>query len=126
MSDDTKDSRVVLVEAMIAIAHSDGDFAEVEKRHIKNLLGFLGLGKASRDYVNHIIDNNLVPMMPTPDQLPDHNMRRFIFLHAIEMAYADGVVHDSEVSHLKKLAKVLELSEEDVDRAWESASALND
>jgi uncharacterized tellurite resistance protein B-like protein len=123
---DGLNDRVTLIQAMVAIAHSDGEFADVERDRIERLMDFLRLDPAARAYVDGLLAGGVAPEMPPRAELPKYETRLYIFQHALIMAYEDGVLSAGEQTHLASLAEHFELSPEDVDKGWARAREMVD
>ena len=123
---DGLDDRVTLIEAMLAVAHADGDFSDVEKKRMLQLMEFLRLGGDAAAHVKGLIDSNTAPPMPQASELPDYDTRRYIFQHALIMAFEDGEIESGEKRHLDALADLFELDPNDVQRGWDRAREMTD
>ena len=120
-----KDERMVLLRTLIAVARSDGHFAEVEKERIRHLVGFLGLGADGKAEIEPLLaDDAPAPALPAREDLPDYETRLYVFQQALILIYADGVLHEGEHGEATALAQALELKTADVDRAWRRASEM--
>ncbi|PKN59210.1 MAG: hypothetical protein CVU56_01660 [Deltaproteobacteria bacterium HGW-Deltaproteobacteria-14] len=119
------DPRIHLIATMVAIAHADGDFADVERERIVAVANFLGLPAAARAHVDALIAAPEPPPLPPADALPDYQTRCFAYQYAIDVAMADGVVHEHERAQLSQLAQLWAISEEDATRIWRGVEALS-
>jgi len=122
---DGLDDRVTLIEAMLAVAHADGDFAEVEKKRMVQLMDFLRLSGEAAEHVNGLLESGQAPPMPASSELPDYDTCRYIFQHALIMAFEDGQVDSGEKRRLDQLAELFGLDQEDVDRGWARAQEMS-
>lgn len=121
---DGLDDRVTLIQAMLAIAHSDGEFAEVERHRIERLMNFLRFDSEARAYVDRVLASGQAPEMPPRDELPKYETRLYIFQHALIMAFEDGVLSDDEKTHLEALAEHFELTQGDIEKGWTRAREM--
>ncbi len=119
-------SKVLLLQTMIAVAKADGDFAEVERERIEQLIDFVRLGPEARAEVEAMLEAPEAPPLPRPDELPSYEHRMYLFQQALMLAYEDDVIEDSERRHLEQLAEALELRDEDVSRGWQRARELRE
>ena len=115
------DNRKYLIQVMVAIARADEELASVEREHIHQLMGFLRLDEEAQREAMAWMSAESAPPLPGPESLPSYDVRRYVFQHALITAFADGVIHEAERTHLDKLATVLELKEEDVVKGWQRA-----
>ncbi len=124
MRKDGLDDRVTLLEAMLAVAHADGDFAEVEKRRMIQLVQFLRLSGDAAEHVRALIESGEAPSTPDRSELPDYHTCRYIFQHALIMAFEDGTLDPGEKRRLDQLAELFELSAEDAQSSWARAREM--
>lgn len=121
---DGLDDRVTLIEAMLAVAQSDGEFAEIEQTRIRRLIEFLRLSGPAATHVESLLASNATPPMPESAELPDYDTRRYIFQHALIMAFEDGQIDKGEEKQLGALADLFELTEADETTAWARAREM--
>ena len=115
--------RVALLEVLIALAYSDGDFADVERQRIVGLIDFFNLSEEDSSHVHRLL--NAPPQeLPTVATMPAYHLRRYVFTQAVMLAYEDGVIDEGEQELLERLAQSLELNQDDVDTAWVRAEEL--
>jgi len=118
--------RVRLIETMIATAYADGDLAAIEERRIETLIRILRLDVRARQHVFALLRDGRVPHLPTPEELPDYDVRLHVFEQAAIVALCDGVIDPGEHKHLRVLANVLELDLEDAKDALRRANDATD
>ena len=118
------DPRIHLIATMIAIAHADGDFADVERERIIAVANFLGLPAEARAHVEALVAAPEPPPLPPAEALPDYQTRCFAYQYAIDVAMADGVIHEHERAQLTQLAQLWAISDEDAARIWHGVEEL--
>lgn len=119
------DSRLVMIQTLISLARADGEFAEEERARIRHLVGFLRLDRDQRGVVEAMMqDDAALPDLPDAGDLPDYLQRLYIFQQALVMTYADGIVRADERRFLDAMARRLELTPRDIERAWRRAAEM--
>lgn len=122
---DGLDDRVTLLEAMLAIAFSDGRFGDEEQRRMEELMHFLRMGGKARTHIEELMARGEPPAMPAREELPAYDTRLYIFQQALMMAFEDGIIEDDERRHLDQLAELFELKPEHVQRGWQRAEEMS-
>lgn len=116
--------RLMVVEALVATALADGEVASIEQRRIEQMVRTLRLDVRSRQRVLASIRDRVAAPMPTPDDLPDYDVRLHLFEQAAVLALTDGYVHPEEQRYLRALAMSLELDVEDAKVALRRANEV--
>jgi len=118
----TKD-RVALLETLIALAHADGDFSQDERDRIEGLIDFFNLKPWAEEQVRSVLENP-PQELPTSETIPAYHTRMYVYTQAVMMAFEDGVIDDGERDLLEELGVSLDLSDEDINKAWFRAEEL--
>lgn len=116
---------MTLLEAMLAIAFSDGRFGDEEQRRMEELMHFLRMGGKARTHIEELMARGEPPAMPAREELPAYDTRLYIFQQALMMAFEDGIIEDDERRHLDQLAELFELKPEHVQRGWQRAEEMS-
>lgn len=106
------EQNVAILKGLVAVAWSDGDFAESEQQALDGLLAAFG---ASDDEANELRDYAKVPRkledIPLKELSADD--RRMLFSHAVLLTWVDGSQHVKEKEFLDELAKHLRLTDDE-------------
>lgn len=106
------EQNVAILKGLVAVAWSDGDFAESEQQALDGLLAAFG---ASDDEANDLRDYAKVPRkledIPLKELSADD--RRMLFSHAVLLTWVDGSQHVKEKEFLDELAKHLRLTDDE-------------
>ncbi len=104
------EQNVAILKGLVAVAWSDGDFAESEQQALDGLLAAFG---ASDDEAKDLRDYAKVPRkledIPLKELSADD--RRMLFSHAVLLTWVDGSQHVKEKEFLDELAKHLRLTD---------------
>ncbi len=98
----------VTLKALWDVSLADGHFAEAEREVMADILSSMGLTAAD------LIAAGTSPE-PTPSLaaiFPDFHSRVQLLDKLLSVGLADGIVAPEELEHLKKVAELLELSDE--------------
>jgi uncharacterized membrane protein YebE (DUF533 family) len=117
-------NRVSMLETMVAIAKADGNLQDCERERILSLMEQLRLESGDREHVKNLLEECTEVTLPSFQQLPSYDFRRFLFQQALLVAYEDGVIHRGETEALEVLAEKLQIDQEHQDMAWKMAKDL--
>jgi uncharacterized membrane protein YebE (DUF533 family) len=117
-------NRVSMLETMVAIAKADGNLQDCERERILSLMEKLRLDSSDREHVKNLLEECTEVTLPSFQQLPSYDFRRYLFQQALLVAYEDGVIHRGETEALENLARRLHILPEHVNLAWKMAKDL--
>lgn len=111
------EDRLILVEVVLGAAVSDGAVTSLEQRRIQSLVRFLRFDDAAKSRIIKLMRSGQQPPIPTAAEVPDYDVRLFIFEQAAEMVLVDGRPDEHEREYLREVALAFELMQEDVKAA---------
>jgi len=111
------EDRLRLVEVALGAAVSDGDVTPLEQRRIQALVRFLRFDETQKARLVKMMRSGQVAPLPTLDDVPDYEVRVFIFEQAATMALVDGRPNERELGYLREVAQAFEISPSDVKAA---------
>ena len=111
------EDRLRLVEVALGAAVADGDVTPAEQRRIQALVRFLRFDEAQKARLVKLMRTGQAPPMPNADDVPDYEVRVFIFEQAATMALVDGRPNERELAYLREVAQAFELTPGDVKAA---------
>ncbi|MCB9732635.1 MAG: TerB family tellurite resistance protein [Deltaproteobacteria bacterium] len=118
----SNEARLVLIEAVVGAAMSDGELNALEKRRVEQLLRFLRVDEAAKARLIGMMRAGRVTEPPPADDVPEYDVRLYIFEHAAMMAVADGRPNEHEMRYLRRMAELYDLDNADVRDALGRAS----
>lgn len=103
------EQNVAIIKGLVAVAWSDGDFAESEQQALDGLLAAFG---ASDDEAKELRDYAQTPrkLEDIPLKELSSDDRRMLYSHAVLLTWVDGSQHVKEKEFLEELAKHLRLT----------------
>lgn len=118
----SNEARLVLIEAVVGAALADGELNALEKRRIEQLLRFLRVDEAAKVRLMSVMRAGRGQELPPADEVPEYDVRLYIFEHAAMMAVADGRPNEHEMRYLRRMAEEYGLDNADVREALGRAS----
>lgn len=102
-----------IVKSLVQMAWADGEIAPEEKTFLTQVLLTLGCTKEEIDTLNPAEIDMSPPALESV--LVDRDSRRNTMRALLAMSFVDGTLSFSEFDYIQKIAKMLQLSDDDLE-----------
>ncbi len=114
------DQLEALVETIYVVAFADGHYGEEERAHFENCVALLTGGRLAGSHFDEVVGRAMAELRQggrqawlgsLRERLPSARLRQIALILAMDMAAADGVLHEGERSLIESLGRAFGMNE---------------